>query len=159
MTMTTTTTTTTPAHEPPEATANLLAVAALPIDAATGDAVCDVIAESLGRPRGSVQLASNLFDDLGADSLDLLDVVFALEGRFTIEITRGALEQAARGDMTDDEFAPAGAISDAGLERLRALLPESRERIRPGLLPREIPRLFTVGTFARIVLAKLAEAT
>ena len=156
---TTTTTTTTTTLEPPGAAAKLLAAAARPIDAATGDAVCEVIAEALGKARASVQLASNLFDDLGADSLDLLDMVFALEGRFAIEITRGALEQAARGDMTDDEFAPGGAISDAGLERLRALLPESRERIRPGLLPREIPRLFTVGTFARIVLAKLAEAT
>jgi acyl carrier protein len=145
--------------DPPQAAATLLAAAARPIDDTTGAAVCDVIAESLGRPRASVQLASNLFDELGADSLDLLDVVFALEGRFSIEITRGALEQAARGDMTDDEFAPGGAISDAGLERLRALLPESRERIRPGLLPREIPRLFTVGTFARIVLARRAEPT
>lgn len=136
----------------------LLAAAALPIDAATGDAVREVIAESLGKDRASVALASNLFDDLGADSLDLLDIVFALEGRFAIEITRGALEQAARGDMTDDEFAPGGTISPAGLERLRALLPESRERIGPGLLPREIPTLFTVGTFARIVLARRAEA-
>jgi acyl carrier protein len=152
-------TTTTTMLEPPQAAAKLLAAAARPIDAATGDAVCDVIAEALGRARTTVQLVSNLFDDLGADSLDLLDIVFALEGRFAIEITRGALEQVAKGDMTDDEFAPGGAISDAGLERLRALLPESRERIRPGLLPRQIPTLFTVGTFARIVLAMLAEAT
>lgn len=144
--------------EQPEATTQLLAVAARPIDVQTGEIVCDVIAESLGKPRAQVHLASNLFDDLGADSLDLLDMVFALEGKFDVEITRGALEQAARGDMTAEEFAPGGSISAAGLERLRALLPESRERIRAGLLPREIPTLFTVGTFARIVLAKLAEA-
>ena len=144
--------------EPLQPGSQLLAVAAQPIDAATGEIVCGVIAESLGRAPASVQLASNLFDELGADSLDLLDIVFGLESRFAIEITRGALEHAARGDMTDEEFAPGGTISDAGLERLRALLPESRDRIRPGLLPREIPRLFTVGTFARIVLAKLAEA-
>ncbi|MDB4957422.1 MAG: putative acyl carrier protein [Myxococcales bacterium] len=142
--------------EQPEATTELLAVAAQPIDVHTGETVCDVIAEALGRPRAQVQLTSNLFDDLGADSLDLLDLVFALEGKFDIEITRGALEQAARGDMTAEEFAPGGSISAAGLERLRALLPESRERIKPGLLPREIPTLFTVGTFARIVIAKRA---
>jgi acyl carrier protein len=144
--------------ELPEDTTRLLAAAARPIDDATGEAVCAVVAESLGRARASVALASNLFDDLGADSLDLLDLVFALEGRFDIEITRGALEQAARGDMTDEEFAPGGTISPAGLARLRALLPESQARIHEGLLPREIPTLFTVGTFARIVLAKLAEA-
>jgi acyl carrier protein len=143
---------------PPIATAELLHAAAAPIDAVTGAAVCDVIAESLGRPRDQVRIDANLFEELGADSLDLLDIVFALETRFEIEITRGALEQAARGDMTDDEFAPGGVISPAGLDRLRALLPESVGKIGPGLLPRQIPTLFTVGTFARIVLAKRAEA-
>src|SRR5689334_12991545 len=142
---------------PPElATTDLLAAAAAPIDAVTGTTVCEVIAESLGRPRDQVRIDSNLFEDLGADSLDLLDIVFALEGKFGIEITRGALEQAARGDMTDDEFAPGGTISPAGLDRLRALLPESVAKIHAGLLPRQIPTLFTVGTFARIVLAKQA---
>jgi acyl carrier protein len=141
----------------PQATQQLIAAAAAPIDAVTGAAVCEIVADSLGKPRDQVRVESNLFDDLGADSLDLLDIVFALEGRFGIEITRGALEQAAKGDMTDDDFAPHGVISDAGLDRLRALLPESHARIRAGLLPRQIPTLFTVGTFARIVLSKRAE--
>ena len=30
------------------------------------------------------------------------------------------MERAARGDMTDEEFAPAGVISEAGLARLRS---------------------------------------
>ena len=143
---------------PPQPTPDLAVAAAAPIDAITGTAVCDVIAESLGKPRDQVRIDANLFEGLGADSLDLLDIVFALESRFGIEITRGALEQAARGDMSDEDFAPAGVISPAGLDRLRTLLPESHAKIVPGLLPRQIPTLFTVGTFARIVLAKQAEA-
>jgi acyl carrier protein len=130
---------------------------AAPIDAELAATVCDLFAATLGRPREQVTIESNVFGDLGADSLDLLDLVFALEGAFGVEITRGALEQAARGDMSDEQFAPDGVISDAGLERLRALLPESAARIEPGLLPRQIPGLFTVGTFARIVLALRAE--
>lgn len=132
-------------------------IIAVTIDADTGSTVCDLFAATLGRPRDRITIESNLFADLGADSLDLLDLVFALEGKFGVEITRGALEQAARGDMSDEEFAPTGVISDAGLERLRALLPESAARIQPGLLPRQIPTLFTVGTFARIVLALQAK--
>ena len=137
----------------------MIAAVAIAIDADTGSTVCDLVAETLGRPRAQITVDSHLFGDLGADSLDLLDLVFALEGKFGVEITRGALEQAAKGDMSDDDFAPAGVISEAGLERLRALLPESAARITPGLLPRQIPTLFTVGTFARIVLALQAEAT
>jgi acyl carrier protein len=118
------------------------------------EAVCEVIARCLNRPPPSVTVLSNLFHDLDADSLDLLDIVFSLEQAFAVEITRGALEQAARGDMSEEEFAPGGAISPAGLERLRALLPESAARIQPGLKPREILGLFTVRTFARIVAAR-----
>lgn len=131
---------------------------AVAIDPATEAVVCDLFAATLGRPREQITIASNLFADLGADSLDLLDLVFALEGKFGVEITRGALEQAARGDMSDEEFAPNGVISAVGLERLRELLPESTPRIQPGLLPRQIPTLFTVGTFARIVLELQARA-
>jgi acyl carrier protein len=139
--------------------ASQVIAAAVPIDAEFGTTVCDLFATTLGRSREQITIESNLFGDLGADSLDLLDLVFALEGKFGVEITRGALEKAAKGDMSDDDFAPNGVISDAGLERLRALLPESAVRIQPGLLPRQIPTLFTVGTFARIVLALQAEGT
>ncbi len=38
--------------------------------------------------------------DLGAESLDFLDIVFQLERDFGIQITRGEMERAARGDMT-----------------------------------------------------------
>jgi acyl carrier protein len=141
-----------------QATTALLHPDVIEIDPATAATVCRVIAEALGRDPADITAESNLFDDLGADSLDLLDIVFALESKFDVEITRGALEAAAKGDMTDDEFAPAGVISAAGLARLRSLLPESAARITAGLLPRQIPTLFTVGTFARIVLAKRAEA-
>lgn len=117
------------------------------------DEVCGVISSALDQPPSAVTPEVSVIHDLGASSLDLLDVVFALEQKYDIEITRGALEAAARGDMTEDEFAPDGEISEAGLARLRELLPESVTRIKPGLHPREIPGLFTVRTFARIVEA------
>ena len=77
---------------------------------------------------------------------------------FGIEITRGALEAAARGDMTEDEFAPGGKISTAGLARLRALMPEVASQIGDGLRPREVMTLFTATTFARIVTGAKAVA-
>jgi hypothetical protein len=64
------------------------------------------------------------------------------------------MERAARGDLTDDEFAPNGVISERGLARLRELLPEARERIVPGLKPAQILSLFSVQTFVSIVYSK-----
>jgi acyl carrier protein len=113
-----------------------------------------IVAESLGKKLDDVKLDSVLMDDLGAESLDFLDIVFRIERDFQIEITRGEMERASRGDMTADEFAPGGVISEPGLARLRELMPEARDRIKPGLRPSTILTLFSVQTFANMVIGK-----
>jgi acyl carrier protein len=126
-------------------------------DQDVGAVVCKVVAEALGRDV-EVRVTSNLMNDLGAESLDFLDIVFKLEQTFGIQITRGEMERAARGDMSEEEFAPSGVISDAGLTRLRELMPEAADRIKPGLRPMQILSLFSVQTFVNIVSAKRAAA-
>lgn len=116
--------------------------------------VREIVAESLSRPLEQVQLDSNLMSDLGAESLDFLDIVFRIERAFEIQITRGEMERAARGDLSEEEFAPGGVISERGLARLRELMPEAKERIVPGLRPTQILTLFTVRTFANLAAGK-----
>ena len=119
-----------------------------------GDAVRRIVAEALGRADDEVKTTSILMADLGAESLAFLDVVFRLEREFGLQITRGEMERASRGDMTADEFAPGGVISERGLARLRELMPEAADRIAPGLRPSMILTLFTVQTFANMVIGK-----
>ena len=118
--------------------------------------VRSLVAEAMGRDRALVTADASLMKDLGVESLDFLDIVFQIERTFGIQITRGEIERAARGDMTDEEFAPAGVLSEAGLARLRQLMPESAGRIHAGLRPAQIPELFTVRTLVRIVTTKQA---
>jgi acyl carrier protein len=123
-------------------------------DREIGETVRVIVAESLGRPVGDVPLSAVLMAELGAESLDFLDIVFRIERDFGIEITRGEMERAARGDMSPEEFAPGGVISTAGLARLRELMPEAADRIAPGLRPSTILTLFSVQTFANMVIGK-----
>src|SRR5689334_11652894 len=118
-----------------------------PADDPIAQTVCALCAKSLACDPSQVTLASALMADLGAESLDFLDIVFELERTFDIQITRGEMERAARGDMTEEEFAPNGVVSEAGLARLRQLMPEVKDRIKPGLRPVQILGLFTVQTF------------
>ncbi len=113
-----------------------------------------IVAESLGKSLTDVKPTSVLMADLHAESLDFLDIVFRIERDFKIEITRGEMERASRGDMSQEEFAPDGVISDAGLARLRELMPEATDRIVPGLRPSTILTLFSVQTFANMVIGK-----
>jgi acyl carrier protein len=119
--------------------------------------VCALVAEALALPPDKVRPESNLTEELGAESLDYLDIVFKIERAFDIQITRGEMEKAARGDMSDEDFAPGGVVSAAGLARLRELMPEAADRIQPGLHRAHILRLFSVQTFANMVKAKQAD--
>ncbi len=118
-----------------------------------------IIADSLARDVSDVHLNSILINDLGAESLDFLDIVFKLEQAFKIQITRGEMELAAQGNMSAEEFAPQGVISEAGLGRLRELMPEASDRISSGLRPAQIVGLFSVRTFVAIVNGKMAGQT
>ena len=45
-----------------------------------------IIVEQLGVTEGSVTMEASFIDDLGADSLDIVELVMALEEEFDIEI-------------------------------------------------------------------------
>lgn len=46
-----------------------------------------VVAENLGAPMDKIQSTSHIQEDLGADSLDVVELVMALEEEFEMEIT------------------------------------------------------------------------
>ncbi|WP_419911318.1 acyl carrier protein [Hoeflea sp.] len=53
---------------------------------ATFDKVADIIAETSEIDRDTITPDSNTIDDLGIDSLDFLDIVFAIDKEFGIKI-------------------------------------------------------------------------
>lgn len=48
--------------------------------------ICDIIAEQLSQDRGEVVPEASFIDDLGADSLDLVELVMHMEEEFDVEI-------------------------------------------------------------------------
>ena len=48
--------------------------------------VCKVIEDSIGTPADSIELDDTLFDKLGVDSIDLVDILFELETLYEIEL-------------------------------------------------------------------------
>ena len=115
--------------------------------------VADTIADALGCDAADVKPDSSLIGDLGAESIDFLDIVFRLERAFKVKIPRGKILEEARGDLSESEFEKGGVVSDAGLARLKIFLNEVPEdRFKVPLKSGEIPRLFTVETFCKLVI-------
>ena len=115
--------------------------------------VAATMADALGCDVERVKADAFLIDDLGAESIDFLDIVFRLERTFKVKIPRGKIVEEARGDLSESEFDKGGVVSDAGLERLRWFLSEvPPERFKSPLKVADIPRLFTTETFCKIVI-------
>lgn len=115
--------------------------------------VRSIIADVLVLDEDEVELNSRLIADLGAESIDFLDLVFQLEREFSIKIPRGQLEKNARGDLPEDQFEQGGVITEAGMQVLKNYLSEvPAENFKEGLKVNEIPMLFTVETFCKLVI-------
>jgi acyl carrier protein len=118
--------------------------------------VAETVADAIGCEPGKVKLESSLIDDLGAESIDFVDIIFRLQRLFKVKIPRGKIVEEARGSLSEAEFEKAGVVSDAGVERLRAFLSEvPTERFKSPLKVADIPRLFTVETFCKLVIRQL----
>src|SRR6185436_4747709 len=110
--------------------------------------VAETMADALGCDVEKVKLEASLIDDLGAESIDFLDIVFRLERAFKVKIPRGKIIEEARGDLPESEFDQHGVVSEAGLARLKTFLSEvPPERFTSPLRVADIPRLFTTETF------------
>jgi acyl carrier protein len=59
----------------------------------TLDKVKDIVTEQLGVERDEVTIESSFIDDLGADSLDIVELIMAFEEEFNIEIPDEAADK------------------------------------------------------------------
>lgn len=115
--------------------------------------IAEIVAAALPCDVEKVKLEASLIDDLGAQSIDFLDIVFRIERAFKVKIPRGKIIEEARGDLAQSEFDQGGIVSPAGLERLKAFLSEvPPERFTNPLKVADIARLFTTETFCKIVI-------
>ena len=115
------------------------------------------VADVLAIDPGKITSSASLIDDLGAESLDFLDLVFRLETDFKVKIPRDGIRVMAQDGLADG-FEQAGVLTPAALERLKILMPEvPQARLATGLKSHQLPNLFTVETFVRLVAWRMAE--
>src|SRR5262245_57235690 len=117
--------------------------------------VSETLVEALNVDADEVKPESTLQGDLGAESIDFLDIVFRLEREFGIKIPRGELfpESIFQGDP---EFVKDGRVTEKGLAELRAKMPYAdlaTFEANPTL--EGISDLFTVNLIVSYIESKL----
>jgi acyl carrier protein len=117
--------------------------------------VSATLVEALNVDEEEIKPTSTLQGDLGAESIDFLDIVFRLEREFGIKIPRGELfpESIFQGDP---EFVQNGRVTEKGLEELRTRMPfaDLRQFEQDPELS-HLSDLFTVDLIARYIQGKL----
>jgi acyl carrier protein len=115
--------------------------------------VAETMADALGCDLEQVKPDASLIDELGAESIDFLDIVFRLERAFKVKIPRGKIVEEARGELSESEFEKGGIVSEAGVARLKTFLSEvPADRFKTPMKVADIPRLFTTETFCKMVI-------
>ena len=119
--------------------------------------VQEVLVDALGVDDEEVLAESTLQGDLGAESIDFLDIVFRLEKAFSIKIPKGELYPEEM--MNNPDFVDGDKITPAGMEQLKIAMPHAdlSEFEKEPLLSK-MPDLFTVQTIVNYVEGKLAAA-
>jgi acyl carrier protein len=120
--------------------------------------VASVLAETLNVDTEDVRPGSTLQGDLGAESIDFLDIVFRLERDFGIRISTDELfpESLLEGDP---EFLHDGRVTPKGLAELHARLPfADLSKFEQDPRVSSIGDLFTVDLVARYIQCKLEPA-
>lgn len=83
--------------------------------------VSGVLVDALGVDEEQVKPTARLRQDLGAESIDFLDIVFRLEKAFGIKIPRG--EMIPENVMTDPNYVHNGRVTPAGMTELKKRMP------------------------------------
>lgn len=119
--------------------------------------VRETLVDALGVDDDEVTQEATLIGDLGAESIDFLDIVFRLEKNFDVRIPRGELfpENLA---APDSGYVKDGVVTEAGLAELRQRMPHADvDSFADDPKVENIQDLFTVGMICKFLEAKLAK--
>jgi len=116
-------------------------------------AVTEAVTEALALDDDEVTPDATLMDDLGAESIDLLDILFRIEKGVGVKIQASDLGEHIQGGIPDDEFSDENEVlTRAGLEQIKRVMPQiDVDELEGKLKAEEVITLFTVANLGDMV--------
>jgi len=118
------------------------------------DKIKTALVDALGVDEDEVKPDATLVGDLGAESIDFLDIVFRLEKAFDIKIPRGELFP--EDILTNSEYIKDGKVTPAGLAELKKRMPfADLSEFEQNPVVQDFANLLTVADMCRFVETKV----
>ncbi len=123
-------------------------------------AVTEAVVAALGVDDDEVTPNATLLGDLGAESIDLLDILFRLERKLGIKIQASDLGAYVQGGIPDEEFGDeAGIVNPVGLAHLKKVMPQlNTDELAGKLEAGKVMSLFTVQNLTDMVEQRAASS-
>jgi len=122
--------------------------------------VAEILADILAIETTEIEPTSRIVEDLGAESIDFLEVTFELERKFNVKIPRGKIVDDVTASLNGETFEEGGTITPAGIEALKSHMNEvPADLFKSGLKLNDIPSLFTVETLCKLVETSMEPVT
>ena len=112
------------------------------------------ISEVLALDPDEIQANSRLIDDLAADSLDLVELMYLLEQEFGIRLDKDDLSLSAQLGIPEEQIHHDEELTEIALGLLRERFPYARDRLVAGITRRDLAFLLTVSEIATAVARK-----
>ena len=117
--------------------------------------VKDSLIEALGLDDDEVTPEATMVGDLGAESIDFLDIVFRLEKAFGIEIPRKELFP--EDILTNAEFVEGGKVTETGLNEIKTRMPFiDLSKFEENPVVQDFGNLMTVSDLCRYISGKVS---
>lgn len=112
------------------------------------------LVDALSVDEDEVKPEATLVGDLGAESIDFLDIQFRLEKAFQVKITQNEL--VPMDVFSNAEFVKEGRFTPAGMEELRKRMPYANfDRIAANPTVQDFRNVLTVADMCRFVEGKV----
>ncbi len=126
-----------------------------PSDDEVFEKVREALVDALGVDEEEVVPEATMVGDLGAESIDFLDIVFRLEKAFGITIPRDELFP--EDILTNAEYVQGGKVTDEGLAELKKRMPfADLSKFEANPVVCDFGNLLTVNDMCSYVKSKLA---
>jgi acyl carrier protein len=120
-------------------------------------AVQEAVVGALGVGEDEAAPDATLMDDLGAESIDLLDILFRIERSTGVKIAASDLGDYIQGGIPDDRFSDdGGMITAEGMEHLKTVMPQLDDSQVGKLEAEHVISHFTVQNLGDMVAQRAA---
>ena len=117
-----------------------------------------VAEDALDVESDEIEMSSKLIEDLDAESLDIIDLLFKVGKEIDVKLSMKEVQESIRGGLSEDEFFDyEGFVSEAGMSILNQKFPEFSKDLSVQVRTKDLLKLLDVSYLVDLFYEKVSE--